>query len=191
MVNHTEPSQIAVNIPLSSTQHGLIDGNKAFQSAASFTTGKRYKIEINLKFSKGTVEQYESFRSQFNIHLKMLGWDTNRGSIELYMSLEGKATQKVEEVVINDSGMSNITEMWDALDNAFLPIDDGESKYKEFATRRWHTGECMTEYMDDLIHLFSKERPGSPARFQDDEMKNQFLSGLPSNVMEILGLDDC
>ncbi len=32
------------------------------------------------------------------------------------MRLEGKAVLKVEEVVINASGMSNVAEMWDALD---------------------------------------------------------------------------
>ncbi len=78
---------------------------------ASFTTGKRYNRETNLKFSEGTVEQYESFRSQFNIHHKMLGWDINRGGIELYMTLKGKAALKVEEVFINASGTSNVTEM--------------------------------------------------------------------------------
>ncbi len=95
-VNHTSPAQMVANIPVSSAQHGVIDGNKTFQSTASFTTEKRYKREINLKFSEGTVEQYASFRSQFNIHHKMLGWDSNRAGIELYMSLEGKAALKVE-----------------------------------------------------------------------------------------------
>ncbi len=160
-VSHTAPAQMAVNIPVSSTQHGVIDGNKTFQSAASFTTGKRYKSETNLKFSEGTVEQYESFRSQFNIHQKMFGWDTNRAGIELYMSLEGKAALKVEEVVINASGTSNVAEMWDDLDRAFLRIDHHESKYRQFATRQWCTGKRMTEYMDELIHLFRKARHGS------------------------------
>ncbi len=96
------------------------------------------------------------------------------------MSLEGKAAMNVEEVVINASGTSNGTEMWEALDRAFLPIDDRESKYRQFATRRWHTGERMTEYMDELIRLFRKARPGSQASFQDEEVKNQLLTGLPS-----------
>ncbi len=72
-VNYTAPAQMAANIPVSSTQHGVIDGKKTFQSTASFTTGKRYKRETYLKFSEGTVEQYGSFRSQFNIHHKMMG----------------------------------------------------------------------------------------------------------------------
>ncbi len=84
----------------------------------------------------------------------MVGWDTNRAEIELYMSLEGKAALKVEEVVMNAYGMTNIAEMWNALDHAFLPIDHHESKYKQFATRQWRTGERMTEYMDELIRLF-------------------------------------
>ncbi len=169
MVNHTAPAQIAANIPVSSTQHGVIDSNKTFQSKASFTTGNIYKRETNLKFSEGTVEQYESFRSQFNIHHKMLGCDTNRAGIELYMSLEGKAALKVEEVIINASSKSNVTEMWEALDHAFLPIDHHESKYRQFATRRWRTGERMMDYMDELICLFRKARPGSQASFQDEE----------------------
>ncbi len=102
----------------------------------------------------------------------MLGWDTNRAGIELYMSLEGKAAMKVEEVVMNAKGTSNVTEMWNAPDHAFLPIDHRESKYRQFATRQWRTGECMTEYMDELIHLFRKARPGNPASFQDEELKN-------------------
>ncbi len=115
----------------------------------------------------------------------MLGWDPNRARIELYMSLEGKAALKVEEVVMNANGMSNVTEMWNALDRAFLPIDHRESKYRQFAMRRWRTGERMMEYMDELIHLFRKARPGSPASFQDEEVKNKILAGLPYEVMEI------
>ncbi len=49
------------------------------------------------------------------------------------MSLEGKAALKVEEVVMNANGTSNLTEMWNAHDHAFLPIDHCESKYKQFA----------------------------------------------------------
>ncbi len=127
-VNHIAPAQQAAKLPVYSTQYGAMDGNKYFQSVSSFNTGKRYKRETNLKFSEGTVEQYESFRSQFNIHYKMLGWDTNRPGIELYMSLEGKAALKVEEVVMNANGTSDIAEMWNALDHAFLPIVNRESK---------------------------------------------------------------
>ncbi len=44
----------------------------------------------------------------------------------------------------------------------------------------------MTEYMDELICLFRKARPGSPVSFQNEEVKNQLLSGLPFEVMEIV-----
>ncbi len=173
-------------IPVYSTNYGAVDSNNTFQSAASFNTGKRYKKETNLKFSEGTVDQYENCRSQFNIHHKMLGWDTNRAGIELYMSLEGKATLKVEEVVMNAKSMSNIAEMWNALKSAFLPIDHRKSKYRQFAPRWWQAGECMTEYIDELICLFRKVRPGSLASFQDEKVKNQLLAGLPYEVMEIV-----
>ncbi len=156
MVNHAAPAQQAAKLPVYSTNYGAMDRNKTFQSVVSFNTGKRYKRETNLKFSKSTVDQYESFRSQFNIHHKMLGWDTKTAGIELYMSLEGKAAMKVEEVIMNANGTSNVAEIWNVLDCAFLPIDHRESKYRQFAMRRWRTGECMTEYMDELICLFRK-----------------------------------
>ncbi len=116
----------------------------------------------------------------------MLGWEINRVAIELYMSLEGKAALKVEEVVMNAQCTSNVEKLWNALDRAFLRIDHGKSKYRQFARRRWRTGERMTEYMDELICLFRKARPGSPASFQDEEVKNQLLSGLPFEIMEIV-----
>ncbi len=181
MVNHAAPAQQAAKLPVYSTNYGAMDRNKTFQSVVSFNTGKRYKRETNLKFSKSTVDQYESFRSQFNIHHKMLGWDTKTAGIELYMSLEGKAAMKVEEVIMNANGTSNVAEIWNVLDRAFLPIDHRESKYRQFAMRRWRTGECMTEYMDELICLFRKWRS-----FEDEEVKNQLLSGLPFEVMEIV-----
>ncbi len=76
--------------------------------------------------------------------------------------------------------------MWNALDHAFLPIDHRESKYRQFAMRQWRTGERMTEYMDKLICLFRKGSVGSPPSFQDEEVKNQLLSGLPFEVMDIV-----
>ncbi len=87
---------------------------------------------------------------------------------------------------MNANGTSNIAEMWNAHDRAFLPIDHHESKYRQFATRRWRIGEYMTEYIDELICLFRKARPGSPASFEDEEVKNQLLSCLPFEVMEIV-----
>ncbi len=121
----------------------------------------------------------------------MLGWDTHRVGIELYMSLEGKAALKVKEVVMNANGMSNVTEMWDALDRAFLPIDHRESKYRQFTTRRWRFGERMTDYLDELICLFRKARPGTPVSFEDEEVKNRQLAGLPADALgEIKGYLD-
>ncbi len=69
---------------------------------------------------------------------------------------------------------------------AFLPIDHHESRYRQFATRRWRTSECMTQYMDELIHLFRKARPDSSIDIQDEEVKNHLLAGLPSNVMDVV-----
>ncbi len=38
------------------------------------------------------------------------------------MSLEGKASLKVKEAVMNANGMSNLTEMWNALDQKVAEI---------------------------------------------------------------------
>ncbi len=72
MVNNAVPAQMAANIPAYSTSCGMMNSNKTLPTAVSFDTGNRYKRETNFKFSEGTVDQYESFRSQFNIHHKML-----------------------------------------------------------------------------------------------------------------------
>ncbi len=44
----------------------------------------------------------------------------------------------------------------------------------------------MTEYMDELIHLFRNARPGSAESYQDEEVKNKLLACLPVEVMEIV-----
>ncbi len=92
--------------------------------------GKRYKRETTLKFSEGSVETYETFRSQFNIHRKVLGWNDYRTAVELYMSLEGKAALKVEEVIENAVSTGNISDIWEALDRAFLTIYPNGLKYR-------------------------------------------------------------
>ncbi len=107
-MNHAAHAQLTANIPDTSTQHGKMDGNKTFPSVASDNTGKRYKREIHLKLSEGTVETYESFRSQFIIHHRMLHWNSDREGIELNKSLEGKAALKVEEVVMNAKPHRNV-----------------------------------------------------------------------------------
>ncbi len=132
VLNNTILVQQAANIPVFSSNNGVIDVNKTFLTMGSFNTGKIYKRETNLKFSEGSVELYESFRSQFNMHHKMLGWNTHRAGLELYISLEGKASLKVEEVIMNANGTSN---------HAFLPIDHHESKYRQFAMRRCRLSE--------------------------------------------------
>ncbi len=67
------------------------DGNITLSSTSSITPGKRYKRETTLKFTEGSVDSYVSFKSRFNIHRKILGWDDHRTGIELYMSLESKS----------------------------------------------------------------------------------------------------
>ncbi len=87
---------------------------------------------------------------------------------------------------MNPKGMSNLAGMWDALDHAFLPIDHRESRYRQFATRRWRTSERMTGYMDELICLFRKARPDCSIDIQDNEVKNHLLAGLPSNAINVI-----
>ncbi len=128
-------AQSVLKLPDNTTNSGL-DCNKNLHMMSNLNTGKRYKRETTLKFSEGFVETYESFRSQFfNIHRKMLGCDDYRSAVELYMSLEGKAALKAKEVSENADSTGNVSDMWEALDRAFLPINHSESKYRRFATR--------------------------------------------------------
>ncbi len=36
-------------------------------------------------------------------------------------------------------------------------------------------GEQMIEYLDELIHLFRKARPGAFIQFQEEEVKNRSM----------------
>ncbi len=177
---------MAVNIPAYSTNYGAKDGNKTLPIAVNFDTRKGYKRETNLMFSEGTVDQYEIFRSQFNIHQKMLDWDTKRAGIELYMSLEGNAGLKIKEGIMN--AMVRLTTPkcgmpWIMLFClSIIVIQNMESLPRDNV----ELVNVMTEYMDELICLFRKARPGSPESFQNEEVKNKLLAGLPFEVMEIV-----
>ncbi len=60
-----------------------------------------------------------------------------------------------------------------------------------FNTRHWRHGERMAEYLDKLIHLFRKARPVTPVSFQNEEVKNHLLTGLPAEAMgEVEGYVD-
>ncbi len=51
--------------------------------------------------------------------------------------------------------------------------------------------EHMLEYLDELIHLFRKARPGNIVQFQDEDVKTHLLNGLPSEILnEIQGYLD-
>ncbi len=41
----------------------------------------------------------------------------------------------------------------------------------------------MTEYLDELIHLFRKARQGTEISYQDDEVKKRLLAGLPTEAL--------
>ncbi len=99
------------------------------------------------------------------------------------ISLEDKPAVKVEEIIESANGTSDVTKMWDALDHAFLPIDHCESQYRQFFTRCMRQGERMTEYLDELICLFRKARPGAFIQFQNEEVKNHLINGLPSQFL--------
>ncbi len=121
----------------------------------------------------------------------MLRCDDYRTAVKSYMSLEGKAALKVKEVVVNADSTGNVSDLWEALYHAFLPIDHSESKYRRFVARCMIQGERMTEYLDELIRLFSKARPGTIVQFQDKDVKRSLLNGLPSEMLnEIQGYLD-
>lgn len=64
------------------------------------------------RFSDGSLEKYESFKIQWNIHHRMLCWDFHRARVEeLYMCLEGKAALQVEEVVQGSNITMDVTKM--------------------------------------------------------------------------------
>ncbi len=49
----------------------------------------------------------------------------------------------------------------------------------------------MTEYLDELIHLFRNARPGNFVRFQNEELRNRLQIGLSFEVLgEIEGYLD-
>ncbi len=49
----------------------------------------------------------------------------------------------------------------------------------------------MTEYLDELIHLFRKARPGTIVQFQDEDVKTRLSNSLASDILnEILGYFD-
>ncbi len=87
---------------------------------------------------------------------------------------------------MNVKGTPYLKRMWDALDFAFLPIDHCESRYRQFATRSWRTGELMTEHMNKLILLFRKARPDSSIDIQDEEVKNHLFAVSLSNVINVV-----
>ncbi len=173
------PGQSVSKLPVNAINSGL-DSNKTLHMTSSLNTGKKCKRENTLKFSDSSVETYESFRSQFNVQRKMLGWDDYRTAVELYMSLEGKAALKVEQVVENANSTGYVSDMWESLDHAFLPIDHSELKYRRFASRFIIQGEHMTEYLNELIRLFRKARPGTIVQFQDEDVK----TCLPSEILD-------
>ncbi len=104
-------------------------------------------------------------------------------TIELYMSLEGQAALKVEEVVESSDGMMDVTKMWEALDRALLLIDYRESRYRQFSTRCMRHGERMTEYLHKIICLFRKARLCVFVQFQDEVVKNHLINGLSTETL--------
>ncbi len=62
------------------------------------------------------MKSFRSFRSQWNIHHRILFWDDYRAAIKRYMRLEGKAALNVEEVVESFDGTCDVTKMWESLD---------------------------------------------------------------------------
>ncbi len=51
-----------------------------------------------------------------------------------------------------------------------------------FNTSISHTRR-MTEYLDKLICLFRKARPGAFVKFQDKEVNHRLINGLPSEIL--------
>ena len=81
--------------------------------------------------------------------------------------------------------------MWNTLDRGFLSIDYIESKYRHFSTKRMKHGERMTVYLDELVRLYRKARPGTFIQFQNEEVKNRLISGLSPEVLsEVQGYLD-
>ncbi len=82
VASNVQTVQMTMKLPVS-TNYGGTDCNQTQQLISSIWSGESYKRETNLKFSECSVESYESFRSQWNIHHRMLCWDDHRAGGEL------------------------------------------------------------------------------------------------------------
>jgi len=135
----------------------------------------------SLSFTDGTMLQYENFKEAFWTLKSRFRWSDDRAATELYLSLKGRAMEKVNELSRVDRGDHRL--ILKKLDHTFLPPNYLRELWNKFKLRKFKRGETMRNCVDDMGTLHVRARPHATQKDREDDIRSQLLSTLPEDII--------
>ncbi len=152
----------------------------------SFTDGtcangsRKYKRQATVNFKSGTFAEYEEFKRTMKNMSKVLDWDDSQFGKEVFLSLSGKAAERINDMPTAD--ICNAVKLFEKLDKTFLPKNYQRAVLEEFRSLKYTNGNKLSDFYDDLKTAYMKARPSADSSIMDEDVTAQLCKSIPPEV---------
>ncbi len=149
----------------------------------SFTDGTRadgsrkYKRQASDNFKSGTFAEYEEFKQTMKNMSKVLDWDDSQFGKEDFVSLSGKAGERINDMPTTD--ICNADKLFEKLDKTFLPKNYQRAVLEQFLSLKYNTGNKLSEFYEDIKSAYMKARPSAHSSIMDEDVTAQLCKTIP------------
>ena len=137
-------------------------------------------------FESGTAADWDTWVSNFRIHVQLGGWTHQRARRELGVAMTGAAKQSTKHIELGDAipaGQADCDD-WELLkaqyDAIFMPPGASEFAKEEFDAARQAETDTIDQWHGHLRFLYQRAYPTRDAAFRDNcrDLQARFIDGL-------------
>ncbi len=109
---------------------------------------------------------------------KILDWDTEQFGKEIFLSLAGKAAERINDMSMDD--LCNADKVFEKLEKTFLPKN--RTVLEEFHSMKLKNGNKLSEFYEDMKVAYNKARPHAVMEIVEDLTTTRFVICLKMRV---------
>ncbi len=117
-------------------------------------SSKKYQRQGSVNFKSGTFAEYEEFRQTMKNMSKVLNWVDDHFGKELFLSLSGKAAERINDM--SRSEICNENKLFEKLDKTCLPKNYQRAVLEELSSLKFKTSNKLSEFYEDLKSAYMK-----------------------------------
>ena len=151
-----------------------------------------YRHKFDQKFSDGTREEYETFKTTFETMAHVMKWDSETSCAELWNAIRGKAATYLR--TLSWLEVEHVESVWAMLDKIYIPPNYQRAVHDDFLNCRKKPTETMKLYCINLRNLYEQAHKDATEETVRNAIREQMFRYLDDTEFEVckpyMHLDD-